>query len=103
MVINGSVDRSSAPQIVSAAFKGVRSEVLLHALEAKGIYVSSGSACSSNHPGHSGTLKAIGADREILDSTLRFSFGAFNTEAEVDYALGELRELLPGLRRYRAK
>lgn len=103
VVINGGVDRSSAPQIVSAAFKGVRSEVLLHALEAKGIYVSSGSACSSNHPGHSGTLKAIGADREILDSTLRFSFGAFNTEAEVDYALGELRELLPGLRRYRAK
>ncbi len=47
----------SAPQIVSASFYGVRSEVLLHALEEKGIYVSSGSACSSNHPAVSGTLK----------------------------------------------
>ncbi len=103
VTVNGCEDRRNAPQIVSAAFKGVRSEVLLHALEEKGVYVSSGSACSSNHPGHSGTLKAIGAGREILDSTLRFSFGAFNTEAEVDYALWALRELLPVLRRYRAK
>lgn len=103
VTVNGCEDRRNAPQIVSAAFRGVRSEVLLHALEAKGVYVSSGSACSSNHPGHSGTLKAIGADREILDSTLRFSFGAFNTEAEVDYALWALRELLPALRRYRER
>lgn len=101
--INGCEDRSNAPQIVSASFEGVKSEVLLHALEDKGIYVSSGSACSSNHPGISGTLKAIGVKKELLDSTLRFSFGAFNTEEEVDYALDTLKELLPVLRRYRAR
>ena len=103
VTINGSEDRTNAPQIVSASFEGVRSEVLLHALEDKGVYVSSGSACSSNHPGISGTLKGIGVKKELLDSTIRFSLGDLNTEEEVDYALGLLGELLPVLRRYQMK
>lgn len=103
VTINGSEDRTNAPQIVSASFEGVRSEVLLHALEDKGVYVSSGSACSSNHPGISGTLKGIGVKKELLDSTIRFSLGALNTEEEVDYAIGVLGELLPVLRRYQMK
>ena len=93
--------RDSAPQIVSAAFEGVRAEVLLHALEDRGVYVSSGSACSSTHPGVSGTLRGIGLKAELLDSVLRFSFGLFNTEDEVDYCLAQLQELLPVLRKYR--
>jgi cysteine desulfurase len=103
VTINGSEDRTNAPQIVSASFEGIRSEVLLHALEDKGVYVSSGSACSSNHPGISGTLKGIGVKKELLDSTIRFSLGDLNTEEEVDYAIGVLGELLPVLRRYRMK
>ena len=103
VTINGSEDRTNAPQIVSASFEGVRSEVLLHALEDKGVYVSSGSACSSNHPGISGTLKGIGVKKELLDSTIRFSLGDLNTEDEVDYAIGVLGELLPVLRRYQMK
>ena len=103
VTINGSEDRNNAPQIVSASFEGVRSEVLLHALEDKGVYVSSGSACSSNHPGISGTLKGIGVKKELLDSTIRFSLGDLNTEEEVDYAIGVLGELLPVLRRYQMK
>jgi cysteine desulfurase len=90
----------SAPQIVSASFLGTRSEVLLHALEDKGVYVSSGSACSSNHPGVSGTLVGIGVKKELLDSTLRFSFGVFNTKEEINYCIDTLKELLPILRRY---
>lgn len=103
VTINGSKDRTNAPQIVSASFEGVRSEVLLHALEDKGVYVSSGSACSSNHPGISGTLKGIGVKKELLDSTIRFSLGDLNTEEEVNYAIGVLGELLPVLRRYQMK
>ena len=103
VTINGSEDRTNAPQIVRARFEGVRSEVLLHALEDKGVYVSSGSACSSNHPGISGTLKGIGVKKELLDSTIRFSLGDLNTEEEVDYAIGVLGELLPVLRRYQMK
>ena len=101
VTVHGRTGRDSAPQIVSAGFEGVRAEVLLHALEDRGIYVSSGSACSSNHPGVSGTLRGIGVRESLLDSTLRFSFGVFNTEDEVDYCLEVLRELLPVLRRYR--
>ena len=84
VTVNSLKGNQGAPQIVSAGFAGVRSEVLLHALEEKGIYVSSGSACSSNHPAISGTLKAIGVKKELLDSTLRFSFGLFNTKEEID-------------------
>lgn len=100
VTVNSQKGELSAPQIVSLSFKGVRSEVLLHALEDKGIYVSSGSACSSNHPAISGTLKAVGVKKELLDSTLRFSFGLFNTREEIDYCMDVLKELLPVLRRY---
>ena len=103
VTINGHEGRENAPQIVSASFEGVRSEVLLHALEDRGVYVSSGSACSVNHPGVSGTLKGIGVKKELLDSTIRFSFGLFNEPEEADYCLEVLRELLPVLLRYRAK
>lgn len=99
-VINSKKGEASAPQIVSVSFEGVRSEVLLHALEDKGIYVSSGSACSSNHPGISGTLKGIGVAQELLDSTIRISFSIFNTKEEVDYTIDVLKELVPVLRRY---
>ena len=101
VTVHGLTGRDSTPQIVSAGFEGIRAEVLLHALEEKGIYVSSGSACSSNHPGISGTLRGIGVKESLLDSTLRFSFGVFNTEDEVDECLRVLKELLPLLRRYR--
>lgn len=99
--LNSQPGRESAPQIVSVSFEGIRSEVLLHALEEKEIYVSSGSACSINHPGVSGALKGIGVKRELLDGTLRFSFGLFNTREEIDYAMEALKELLPILRRYK--
>ena len=92
---------SSAPHIVSASFPGVRSEVLLHALEDRGIYVSAGSACSSNKKlPVSAVLKELHLSPELLDSTLRFSFSRYTTAEEIDYCLQALRELLPVLRRY---
>ena len=98
--IHGMYDETSAPHIISVVFAGIRSEVLLHALEEKGIYVSSGSACSSNHPQVSGVLKGIGADQEYLDATLRFSMSEFTTPEEIDYTLEALKSLVPTLRRY---
>ena len=99
--VNGAEGRNAAPHIVSVSFAGVRAEVLLHALEERGIYVSTGSACSSNHPAISGTLKAIGVKPELLDSTVRFSLSVENTQEEADYVLQQLSELLPLLRRFR--
>jgi cysteine desulfurase len=81
----------------------VRSEVILHALEDKGIYVSAGSACASNKPQTSETLKAIGLQRDLWDSTIRFSFSVYTTREEVDYTLQVMYDLIPMLRRYTRK
>ena len=101
--VHGLPDETSAPHIVSVGIAGIRSEVLLHTLEEKGIYVSSGSACSSNHPGISGVLKGIGVEREYLDATLRFSLSEFTTKEEIDYTLKTLYNCIPMLRRYRRR
>lgn len=98
--IHGLYDETSAPHIISVGFAGIRSEVLLHALEEKGIYVSSGSACASNHPQVSGVLKGIGARQEFLDATLRFSMSEFTTPEEIDYTLDTLYNIVPKLRKY---
>ena len=100
VTINGADAEDSAPHIVSASVKGVRAEVLLHSLEEKGIYISSGSACASNKPAVSATLKAIGVDKNLLDSTVRFSFSVLTTKDEIDYALENFKETIEKLRLY---
>ncbi|MBO5461262.1 MAG: cysteine desulfurase [Ruminococcus sp.] len=99
--VHGLTDETSAPHIISVGFAGIRSEVLLHTLEDKGIYVSSGSACSSNHPAISGVLRGIGASKEYLDATLRFSMSEFTTKEEIDYTLETLYNCVPILRKFR--
>lgn len=90
-----------APHIASISFQGIeRAEVLLHALEARGVYCSSGSACSSNHPAISGTLKAIGLEEELLNATLRFSFSVYSTVEEAEYAVSVIEEELPKRRAF---
>ncbi|MFQ9510798.1 MAG: cysteine desulfurase family protein [Lachnospiraceae bacterium] len=101
--VNGKTGRDSAPHIVSVSFDGIRSEVLLHSLEERNIYVSAGSACASNKPAVSATLKGIHLDQSLLDATIRFSFGAYTTLDEIDYAIDSLRAILPVLRKYRRK
>ena len=78
----------------------MRSEVLLHALEDRGIYVSAGSACAAKKQQTSATLKAIGIEKDLLDSTLRFSISVFTTEEEIQYTIQALSEIIPMLRRY---
>lgn len=100
VTVNGRAGHDGAPHIVSVSVSGVRSEVLLHALEGYGIYVSAGSACSSNKPSVSRTLQAIQLDAALLDSTVRFSFSVYTQLEEADYAAATLEEVLPKLRRY---
>ena len=98
--INGLRGRESAPHIVSVSVRGVRSEVMLHALEEKGIYISAGSACAARKPQTSETLKAIGVEKDLLHSTIRFSFSIFTTMEEIDYTLKTMYDVIPMLRRY---
>ena len=100
VVVHGPQGEEAAPQIVSAAFVGVRSEVLLHTLEERGIYVSAGSACSTHKRSGSPTLTAIGLPKNQMEATVRFSFCETTTKEELDYTLQVLNEVIPMLRRY---
>ena len=93
----------TAPHIVSVSVSGVRSEVLLHALEEAGIYVSAGSACAARKPQPSATLKAIGVDKSLLESTIRFSFSVYTTQEELDYTLRAMYDTIPMMRKYTRK
>lgn len=97
---NGKTNEESAPHIISVSIRGVRAEVLLHALEDKEIYVSAGSACASNRPHVSETLKAIQLENELLESTLRLSISVFTTKEQMDYTIQALCDIVPMLRRY---
>ncbi|MCM1134427.1 MAG: cysteine desulfurase [Clostridium sp.] len=100
VVVNGHPDETGAPHVVSVSIRGVRSEVLLHALEDKDIYVSAGSACSARKPQPSATLRAMGVSQELLGSTIRFSFSVFTTMEEINYTLQTMYDIIPMLRKY---
>lgn len=97
IMINSKCDDGFAPHIISITFKGIRSEVLLHALEDRGIYVSAGSACSSHDKKISRTLNSIGLKNEMAQNTIRISFGKYNTKEEIDFFIEEISKLIPKL------
>ncbi len=92
---NGGGEES--PYVLNISFKGIRSETLLNALSGKGICVSSGSACSSNHPSPSPVLTAMGA--KYIDNAIRFSFSRYSTMDEAKTAVETLKEIIALLRR----
>lgn len=93
----------TAPQITSVSFSNIRAEVLLHSLEERGIYVSAGSACTSKKKGVNPVLKAIGLNDDLIESTVRFSFGYYTTIEQIDYTIEVLKEVVPILSKYRRR
>ena len=100
MQINGDTLEKSSPYVLNVTFKGVRSEVLLHALENKDIFVSAGSACDSKKKVGSPVLTAMGLPFEEIEGAVRFSFCQYNTVEEAKYCLEQLKEIVPFLRKY---
>jgi len=96
--INSDLGRNSAPHILSVSFKNIRGEVLVHYLEDKGIYVSTGSACSSKVKSENRILKSIGLDKEYLDGTIRISFGHFNSIDEIEYVMNNIKQSVKEIR-----
>lgn len=96
-------EEGAAPHILNVSFKGAKSEVILHTLESYGIYVSSGSACSSHKKAPSYVLTAIGLDRDWIDGSIRFSLSEFTTEAEIDYAIEKTADAVKSIRRIMKK
>jgi len=88
-----------APHIINVSLLGVRSEIMLHSLATDGIYVASGSACSSRQKGYSHVLQAMGLEEEYIDSAIRISLNHSNTKEEIDYAVAKIKEHLTNLRK----
>ena len=86
--------KETAPHIINISVDGLRSEVMLHALEEKGIYVSAGSACASHSKKESSTLKSMGASASEMDGALRISMSEFTTKEELEYTLAALKEVI---------
>lgn len=97
--INSGLSCDFSPYILSVSFKGIKGEVLLHLLEEKNVFVSTGSACSSKDTKGSHVLKGIGIGAKEIEGTIRFSFNSKNTVEEVDYVLDILKNSLKFLRR----
>ncbi|OPJ60437.1 cysteine desulfurase family protein [Clostridium chromiireducens] len=100
--INSPLNEKFSPYILNVSFRGVRGEVLLHFLEESGIYISTGSACSSKERekiGGSYVLKSLGLTQDEISGGIRFSFSEENKEEEVDYVIEILSKGLTFLRR----
>lgn len=100
MQVNGPQPGCAAPHIVNLSFPGVRGEVMLHALEGSGVYVSTGSACSSKKLKVSGVLRAMGIENSRAECALRFSLSPYTTQDEIDYAAQCVGALYPQLKKY---
>lgn len=97
--VNGEED-VSAGSVLNISFLGLRAEILLHALEARGVYVSTGSACSTHKPMPSHVLTAMGCTPKEIDGAVRFSFSKNTTEQEIDQAAEIIREEAENIRKY---
>ena len=98
--INGS-DEYNSGSVLNVSFIGIKAEILLHALEARGIYVSTGSACSSHKPQPSHVLTAMGLDNREIGGAVRFSFDNGITEEDIEFTANAAAEETAKLRRYR--
>ncbi len=100
IIIHSAHDEESAPHILNISFVGIKAEVLLHALEANNIFVSTGSACSSNKPSPSHVLKAMKVSKVCIEGAIRFSVSTFNTPAEITYCIEQVAANVKQLRKY---
>ena len=98
--INGQKVSEGAPHIISVSIRGLAAETVLNMLSSKNIYVSAGSACTSNNPHVSDTLQAIGLEKDLLESTIRISMSFMTTKEEMDYFLDTLCSQVSNMRKF---
>ena len=99
IAVNSPEDETCCPSVLNVSFLGTRGEVILHTIEQEGIFVSTGSACSSNKKGQSHVLAAMGLKDKEIESAIRFSFSEFNTIEEMDYVLDKLKQAVMRFRK----
>ncbi len=101
IALNSPEDETACPSVLNISFLGTRGEVLLHTLEQEKIYVSTGSACASNHSSAKGShvLNAMGLSPKEIEGAIRFSFSEFNTKEEMEYVFEKLKAAVTRFRR----
>lgn len=99
IAVNSPQDETCCPSVLNVSFLGTRGEVILHTIEQDGIFVSTGSACSSNKKGQSHVLAAMGLKDKEIESAIRFSFSEFNTIEEMDYVLDKVKQAVTRFRK----
>ena len=97
--INSPQDETASPSVLNVSFLGTRGEVLLHTLEQDGIFVSTGSACSSNKKGQSHVLTAMGLSGKEIEGAIRFSFSEENTLEEMESVVEKVKAAVTRFRR----
>jgi cysteine desulfurase len=97
--ISPTLPENHAPHILNVTLPSIKSETMLHYLSSEGIFVSSGSACSSNSGHLSSALISYGRSKEDADSSIRISFSPYNTYEDVDALVEALAEGLTKLAR----
>lgn len=103
VLVDGPVPEDAAPHIINLSFPNVRGEVMLHALEAKQVYCSTGSACSSKKRHVSAVLTAMGLSADRAEGALRFSFSPYTTDEEIEYAAQCIGESYALLKQYQRR
>jgi cysteine desulfurase len=91
--------KNAAPHILNFSIKGMKSEVFIHTLEEKGIYVSTTSACSSKKKSPSKTLLAMGVSQGLAESAIRISLSFENTVEEANTVIIAIEEAVKHLRK----
>lgn len=97
------INGEDAVAILNVGFDGLRGEVLLHALETKGIYVSTGSACTSKSTKISHVLSAMGVKQGIAEGSVRISFSIDTTEQEISDTADEIKKQAEFLRKFKRR
>lgn len=96
---NGS-DEFNSGSVLNASFVGIKAEILLHAFEARGLYVSTGSACSSHKPQPSHVLTAMGLNAKEIGGAVRISLDRWTTEEEINEAADIMIKEAAAIRKY---
>lgn len=97
--INTPLDSNSSPYILNVSFLYTRGEVLLHYLEEKDIYVSTGSACSSKGTDKSHVLQAIGLSDKEIEGAIRMCFSFETTKEDIDYVVESIKDAVEDIRK----
>lgn len=87
--------KQASPYIINVSFPNLKAEVLLHHLEQKNIFVSTGSACASHKNNHSHVLQAMGVSSKYIDGAIRFSLSSANSFSDMDETINALKEIIP--------